>query len=270
MSNKRFLLILLRLMTIMKRKKLGKWALRIVATVLFIVGLLAGIVLRPSILYAHRTTAGNYIICHQQKLDPSFIAQLSKANDLLRSSALYDENLRLSVCLNDGSCYPSIVQKIGGPVFGRGFAREIVFGGRLNVAGNYVEINGYKWNLVELLAHEAVHCLEFKRYGLLHSNIIGHKHAEWKWEGYPEYVARKQKADLAKNIAHLLKTETTENNNWICFDDSTGTVIPYYKAWLLVQYCVDIRRLTFDQLLNDTTSEKVIYEKMLAWYKAHL
>ncbi len=254
----------------MRMRPIKKWALRLGVTVVFIAGLLAGIVLKPSLLYAHSSEVGNFTILHQHKLDPQFVARLINADTLLKSSEIYDSSLKLSVCLNDGSYYPQLVQDIGGRVFGRGFADILVLGGTLHAAQNYVELNGYRWNLTELLAHEAVHCLEFNRYGLLNSNVIGHRHEDWKWEGYPEYVARKRRADLAKNIAHLVATERTDNNNWIFFDDSTGTVIPYYKAWLLVQYSLDIRKLSFDQLLKDTASEQSVTVKMQDWYNKQM
>ena len=162
----------------MKKNQLKKWTLRISVTIVFIIGLLAGIVLKPSLLYAHSTADGTYTIYLQRVLAPQFVGQLNKANELLKASELYDSSLKLSICLNDGSYYPQLIQKLGGTVFGRGFAHEVVLGGEMNAAGNYVQINGYKWNLVELLAHEATHCMEFNRYGLRHSGIFGSKRGQ--------------------------------------------------------------------------------------------
>jgi len=244
----------------------GKWTLRILVTTMFIAGLLVGIVLKPCTLYAHRTIDGNYTICHQQKLEPLFIKRLRMANELLSASELYDSTLKLSVCLNDGNYYPVLMGKIRGAAFGWGFAHEVVLGCSINSADNYAEINGYKYNLTELLAHEATHCLEFNRYGLLHSNVFGPKNDWWKWEGYPEYIARKGKANLKSNISHWLEVEKTDNNGWIYFEDSMGVVISYYKAWLLVQYCMDVKKLTFDEILKDNKSENGVTDEMMAWY----
>jgi len=250
------------------KKQIRKWSLRIIATSLFISGLLLGIVLNPQLLYANKSIDGNYTIYHQQPLDPSFIARLNNADKLLRSGELYNSSLKLSVCINDGSYYPELMQTIRGAAFGWGFGDKIVLAGNMNAGADYVEINGFKWNLTELIAHEATHCLQFNKYGLLHSNPIA-KIPEWKWEGYAEYVARKNKASLLKNIKHLLEVENTDNNNWIDFDDSTGAVIPYYKSWLLVQYSLDIRKMSYDQLLKDNTKENALRNEMMAWYKAN-
>ncbi len=146
------------------------------------------------------------------------------------------------------------METFGGKAFGWGFGHQLIIMGNMNAASNYVELNGYKWNLTQLIAHEITHCLQYNKSGLLHANPIA-RQPKWKWEGYPEYVARKHEASLVKNITYLLQTEQTDNNNWITFNDSTGTVIPYYKYWLLVQYCIDIRKMTYDHLLKDTSQE---------------
>ena len=243
-----------------------RWGLRIIATCVFIFGLLLVIVLNPILLYAHISAEGNYTICSQRKPDAYFIAKLNNSTELIKTSELYDPNQKLTICLNDGSSFPGLLQAIQGPAFAYGYQHIVAMNGTMNARGNYVELNGYKWNLTELLAHEATHCMQFGKYGLLHTNPIA-RFPQWKWEGYPEYVARKNKACLIKNISRLIETEHTDNNNWISFDDSTGTVIPYYKSWLLVQYCLDIRKMTYTQLLADTTRETLVAQYMMTWYE---
>jgi hypothetical protein len=251
-------------------RRLKLWTLRVAATLMFILVLLAGIVLKPSLLYAHSTDAGNYTIYHQQSLAPQLLVRLNAANRLLKSSELYDSSLKLSLCLQDGSTYPLLMTKLRGAAFGWGFGHNVVLGADINVADNYAEINGYRWNLVSLLAHEATHCLECQRYGLWQSVTVNYTKDKWKWEGYPEYIARQEHADLCANITHLLVTEKTDNNNWIYFSDSTGTVIPYYKAWLLVQYSMDVRHLTFDYLMKEGRTEEDINHEMMLWYRSKL
>ncbi len=154
-----------------------------------------------------------------------------------------------------------------GSAFAWGFYDKVVLMGNANYKDNYVELNGYKWNYTQLLAHEEIHCLQFHKFGLWKSNPIA-KVPEWKWEGYPEYVARRNDNNncLISNIDKLLKTEKTDNNNWILFDDSTGTVIPYYKNWLLLQYCLDIKKMSYSQLLKDTTNNQTTTQHMMKWY----
>jgi len=249
------------------KRQITKWTLRLTAIGLLILVFLIGIVLNPNLLYANKTPIGNYTIYHNSLLNKNLQQRLDDATELLKSSGLYDANLKLDICLNDGSKYPALIRTLRGDAFAWGFYDKVVFMGNANYIDNYVELNGYKWNFTQLLAHEIIHCFQFNKFGLLKSNPIA-KIPEWKWEGFPEYVARKNtdNNNLVSNIDRLLKTEKTVNNNWILFDDSTGTVISYYKNWLLLQYCLDIKKLTYHQLLNDTTSELTTNVQMKKWF----
>jgi hypothetical protein len=68
-----------------------------------------GLVLNPSLLYAHETVTNQYTIYHSQPLDPAFEQRLVQARALVRPSEVFDHTLRLEVCLNDGSRYPRLV-----------------------------------------------------------------------------------------------------------------------------------------------------------------
>jgi hypothetical protein len=250
------------------KRQISKWALRLIATGALCIGLLTSIVLNPTLLYGNNTTIGNYTIYHNDPLEKEFIARIEQATDLVKSGELYDANLNLQICLNDGSLYPVLMEKLRGAAFGWGFYNKVVLMGDAQPEENYIELRGYRWNLSHLLAHEAVHCYQFHKLGLWQSNPIAN-YPNWKWEGYPEYVARRNadQLDLTNNISRLLESEKTEKDDWaVYFSDSTIAPKDYYKAWLLVQFCMDIKKLSYSQLLNDTTNEKTINAEMMNWY----
>ncbi len=237
---------------------------RLTATGLLLLGILACIALNPNWLYANKTTAGVFTIYHHSPLDKDLITRLDDATQLLKSSELFNEKTRLNLCLNDGSNYPKLMEKLRGQAFGWGFADIVLLMGDANFEANYVALNGQHWNLTQLIAHEAVHCLQFEKYGFWHSNPVAN-HPIWKWEGYPEYVARKSnnQLDLKANIERKL----SEPNGWaIHFSDGTIAPRDYYESWLLVQYCLDIKHLSFETLLKDTASQQAITKEMLGWY----
>jgi hypothetical protein len=250
------------------KKQLKKWAFRLTVTVIFIAGLLLVIVLNPILTYAGKTVEGNYTVFHNKFIDNDFKFRLTEATELVKRSEYYNPLYKIDICLNDGSVYPAIIKKLQGQAFAWGFYNKVVLMGNANYKQNYVELNGYKWNFSQLLAHEMIHCFQFDKRGLLNSNPIADI-AEWKWEGYPEYIAR-QLADqkkLKNNIDLLLNTEKKSNNGWIQFADGTGTVIPYYKSWLLVQFCMDIKNMSYSGILIDTTPEQTINQQMMTWYR---
>lgn len=249
------------------KHKLKRWLFKLVTTLLFMVGLLFLIVLHPALTYAHKTTHKNYILFHNKKLDLQVETCLDNATVLTAKSEFYNPHLKLQICLHDGSLYPEIMKALRGQAFAWGWYNKVILMGKADYKNNVVELNGYKWNATQLLAHEMMHCLQFNKLGLLKSNPMANI-PEWKWEGYSEYIARQEldEKDVSKNIARLLAIEQTNNNGWIQFGDGTGTVIQYYRYWLLVAYCMNIKQMTYTQLLNDTTTEKSLQKQMMNWY----
>jgi hypothetical protein len=243
-----------------------KWTFRFILAGLFLAGLLLGIVLNPMVSYANNTHYKNFSIYHHEALDPAFLVALDQSQVLLETSEYYDPNLTLDVCLHDGSVYPSVIKAIRGEAFAWGFYDKVVLQGTLSCKDNYLALNGYQWNLVQLLAHEMTHCLQFHQLGLKHSNPVANIPA-WKWEGYPEYVARQnsQQQSLANNIVRL---QQTPQNTWaVSFEDGSIAPRAYYEYWLLVQYCMDVKNMTYQQLLADQTSEQDIQREMMEWFE---
>ncbi len=247
------------------KRKATNWLLRILFSVLFIAALLLGIILKPILSYANKTHYKNVAVFHSEPLNTQFTKVLDQALSDLKKSELYRQNLHLDICLNDGSNYPKLIKVLRGPAFAWGFYNKVVLQGSMNCEGNYVELNGYKWNFAQLLAHEMTHCLQFDCYGLLNSKPFADI-PNWKWEGYAEYVARKKgdQNDLVKNLDRL---HQSDSNIWeITLEDSTISSREYYNYWTLVQYGLDIKHWTYQQLLDNASSEDKIREEMASWY----
>lgn len=247
------------------KKQIRKWAIRLTATILLIAGLLLIIVLNPVLTYAHRTTCNNYSIYHNKALDPAFTSTLEQASQLLRTSDFYRPGLKLDICLNDGSVYPKLIKQLLGPSFARGFYNKVVLQGIMNCPGNYLSLNGYKWNLVQLLAHEMTHCLQYDKLGFWKSKPVA-SIPNWKWEGYAEYIARQNpgQKDLLLDIDRL---QAADKARWdIVFEDGTIAPVNYYNSWVLVKYCLDIKNMRYDQLLKDKTPESEFRSQMMKWY----
>ena len=250
------------------KKQFKKWTFRLVITGLFLFALLVICMLDPIILYANKTVIGNYSIYHNKPLNKNFPDQLQHANSIIRSSELYVPDLKMDICLKDGSNYPKLIAKVMGKDFLSSFYNKIIFTGDLvNYEKNYIQLDGHKWNLTEMMAHAEVHCLEFNKYGLWQSNPIGN-HPGWKWEGYPEFIARQNFGgqNLRKDIGTLSSKEGINNDGWMLLPDSTETLISFYKYRLLIQFCMNIKNMSFVQVLKDTAQEETVRQQMMAWY----
>lgn len=247
------------------KRKIKKWTLRLTATALLIAGLLLIIVLNPILTYANKTTYNNYTVFHNKTLHPELLTELDQATDFLKASEFYNPKLHFDICLNDGSKYPKLIRTLRGQAFAWGFYDKVVMQGAANYQDNYVELNGYKWNLTQLLAHELTHCLQFDKFGFWKSKPVANI-PNWKWEGYAEYVSRQNsdQKDLSENINRLI---ATDKSNWeIKFADSTIAPREYYDYWTLVQYCMDIKKMNYKQILADTTNEQTVRQEMMSWF----
>jgi hypothetical protein len=170
------------------KRQMKKWTLRLTATALLIGGFLLIIILNPILTYAYKTTHNNYTVFHNKTLDPTLFTKLDQATEFLKASEFYNPKLHLDICLNDGSKYPNRIQTLRGQAFAWGFYDKVVMQGNANFKDNYVELNGYKWNLTQLAAHEMTHCLQFDKLSFWKSNPIANI-PNWKWEGYAENVS---------------------------------------------------------------------------------
>lgn len=250
------------------KRTIKKWTIRIASTALLLFGILIGIAFNPSLLYANKTEVESFIIYHNEDLSPEIEKRLMNARKLLKDSELYNPEVELKICLNDNALYPKLIDKLAGPTFGRGFYDIIVMQGSANHEANTVELNGYKWDLEQLIAHEAIHCYQFDKLGFWKSGPLNN-YPHWKWEGYPEYVSRQNddQTDLRHNIDRLLKYNEESPGNWdISFSDGTIAPISYYKDWLLVQYCLDVQELSYEELLQDSRARADVEKEMWSWY----
>lgn len=228
------------------------------------------LIFNPSLLYANKTMVLNHMVYHDTELSPYFKERLHESLSLIKTSELYDDAMCFDICLDKNSTLPQVMNTLKGPAYGWGFFNQIVLKGDIDYKNNTIAINGYKWNLSQLMAHELTHCLQTNAFGFWNSNPVAN-YETWKWEGYPEYIARQHlnQLDLEENIDLKLQQELEGGEAW-AFKFNNGTIAPrtYYNHWIMVQYCLEIKKMTYRQLLNNKTLTNEILEiELLDWYK---
>ena len=126
-------------------------------------------------------------------------------------------------------------------------------------------------NLTELMAHEMVHILQADKYGLLNFSPLKHP-PMWKLEGYPEYVARSaylngENYDLRKEVQRFVSADEEDKRE--TFEAVEGHFMPtyYFKGRVMVEYLMDIKRMTYDEILSDQKSEDEIFNEMVEWMR---
>jgi hypothetical protein len=192
-----------------------KWTLSVCVSSGGLLLSLVVLLLHPGALYAHQTLTRQYTLFHNRPLDPALLPRLAQARHLVQDSEVFDKNLRLEVCLNNGSWYPRLVQALWSPAFAWSFSNKVVLNGQANAPADRLTFRTYAWNLTALLAHEMTHCYQVHRRGLWRSNPLA-RFPTWKWEGYAEYVARHPGSlqVLREQLARLQQAEQAEPARW--------------------------------------------------------
>lgn len=235
--------------------------------------ILAGAVLSPSFLYARKTQFENIAIHHTQPLPTGINSVLTQSLELVKTSELYESGVSINLCLNDGSNYPKLIERLKG----QGWAYTVSNNISLNCAADFSEniarwnLEKYQgqnrqWRLTELLAHEMVHAYQANR-----DFWSAEKHPFWKIEGYAEYIARKNRLSLHERIDLLNQADRDGLNGWdmLYFPDGTGILYNYLNFSALVGYVVEVKGLTYEELLTLEIPFDVLKQEMITWNNRH-
>lgn len=235
---------------------------------------IAYITLFPQQLFANKLIYKEFTVYSNNKIDNNIKIILDNAISLVQKSELYNSSYKYNIIL----CYNSFNNKIDDQIFGNGPAAKTTLNDvkikvRIDPKNNLAFITFHKAcdaNLTELIAHEMTHCLQYEKYGILKFNPF--KHPElWKIEGYPEYISKQTELSrkdysFTSDIDRYVTLESKATGIWISSQEG-GCEVPnyYYKGKLMTEYLIDIRHLSYDQILKDTASENTVYQDMIQW-----
>jgi hypothetical protein len=255
-------------------KKFRRIFKRALLTVLIIIAALVTTILFPQLLFANKMKYKNFKVCSNHKISYDIKIVLENAMDLVQKSELYDSGYKYNIIL----CHNSFYNKIDDRLLGIGPAararlHNVIVKARIDPKSNLAFPSFPKEcevNLTYLLAHEMIHCLQANKYGIMKFNPFRHPEF-WKLEGYPEYISRKpvlssSDYSLANEIERYINLKNKASDMWILIEEG-GCEFPgyYYKGRLMMEYLMDIKHLSYDQILKDSVSESTIYKEMIKW-----
>jgi hypothetical protein len=236
---------------------------------------IVAIILFPQQLFAYKIKYKEFTVCSNDKIDKNIKIVLDNATKLVQKSELYNSSYKYNIILCHNTFYNKIHSRL---ILGIGPAAMTTFNNvivkvKIDPKRNLAFATFRKAcevDLTYLLAHEMIHCLQVKKYGIMKFNPF--KHPEfWKLDGYPEYISRKPQLlskdySLVREIERYVNLENKATDIWIVADES-GCEAPdyYYRGRLMMEYLMDIKHLSYDQILKDTISESAIFKEMIKW-----
>ncbi len=242
--------------------------------VLIIISALVTIILFPQLLFANKMKYKKFKVCSNSKIGDNIRIVLDNAMNLVQKSELYDSGFTYNIIL----CHNTFYNRIDDMVLGfgpaaRGRLKNVIVKVRIDPTANLAFATFPKEcevNLTYLLAHEMIHCLQTNKYGIIKFNPFSHPEF-WKLEGYPEYISRRAELsgkdyNLTSEIERYVNLENKAPGIWILAKEG-GCEFPnyYYKGRLMVEYLMDIKHLSYDQILKDTVSESTVFKEMIKW-----
>ena len=235
---------------------------------------IAIIILFPQQLFAKRISYKKFTVYSNDNVDDNIKTVLDNALILVRRSELYDPNYSYNIILCNNSFYNKIDDELlGVGRTARATLKNIIIKVRIDPRENLafpVFHKACEENLTEVIAHEMIHCLQAHRYGILKFSPFKHPDF-WKLEGYPEYISKQKKNSdkehsLTSDIDRYVNLKSKATDIWILSEDG-GCEFPdyYYKGRLMMEYLINIRHRSYDEILKETASENTIYQEMIKW-----
>lgn len=221
-------------------------------TIFTLLALLFTFILYPNNLFARRTVHREFTIYSNQTLKGDYKAAIDKAITLIKTSELYDSEYQYDIFLTHGTFYKDVIFRVFGPGPARSQDNNIL----LNIPADFTQdlLIGPKTkrDLTSTIAHEAIHCLQFQKYGF-------RSIPAWKKEGYPEYVARQGEGDFYAHVRRL----STLHDEWMELKPGHFDQLIYFRGRLMIEYLIRFKGMTYDQILDDAVKEDEVYQEMM-------
>jgi hypothetical protein len=226
-----------------RRAAVPRWRriARIVGGGIVVAALLYGLLLVfPAPLFRHRLQYRQFRVYSTQPLDPIRVtAVLDRAESLLVRSPLHDpERIHRLYCTASFRHFAFFARRSHRAFAINNAVIRNIFLSRSQWESDAVYANRPNYNrrsLSAVLAHEMIHTLMEKRYGVLATLRV----PTWKREGYADYVAQESSFDLARGREMIRQGS-----------DDVSPAFLYLKSRLVVAHLLEDEGMSVDEFLT--------------------
>lgn len=150
---------------------------------------------------------------------------------------------------------------IGLSLFGNVYLNEPMIRrvARQNYGG--IRHSRFEGNLAELISHEIAHFNAVKRLGFRPSMEVPF----WKSEGYAEYQANLAATRADASYALTDRIDLLMNDSF--WGRGASLARRLFESHLLVEFLAEVKGFGLDELIDESVTEELAREEMLAWYE---
>jgi hypothetical protein len=282
-----------------KTLKVAGWAF---GAVFLLLATFLGLLAFPGFLFAHKLEQGNLVAYSGEDLGGSFNPVLHEVERRLATSEINDQAITHRIFFAHGEQIFGALQNARAEILRRAigvkpsptynvswppYLSHIVTFDVPDPTHDALRRQEWPWrfNLTDILTHEVTHTLVLAKVGLANISRL----PMWKAEGYPEYIAttaiRTQAGyTLRASVARIMAADAA------ALKDANGNFAPmrydcigksylenergefshtcYYLSRVLVEYLLDVKGVSFDQLVQPSTDETQTLNELLRDYRA--
>lgn len=255
---------------IVKKVLLSSMSILVISVLIWIV-----FILNPSLSYANKTHFEFVTVYHNQPLEAETETILKSALEVIKQSELFNDKIKIELCLNDDKLYRNIHPLVGDPLAFAVLDKTIIKNCTINFKENRVdaswEINNFehrRYSLIWLLSHEFMHNLQNQRnLSYVIKSTMGTPN--WKLEGHAEYISRNYKNDgLLMDKIKNFENEITKKHTGlpvIDLEDGTKQILNYHQYALVIQYLMEVKKMNYEQVCDLDHSFDELYTEMIQW-----
>jgi hypothetical protein len=205
----------------------------------------------PDVLFAQQVTHGAFRVASDEPIDARIAAVLDAAAARLARSPLDDPRMEHRVYL----CNTPLRWRLLAPLARGAYGTTYALSGHsvlahVDIPANLAYREGPRYNrrpLDSLIAHERMHALMDRRYGV----IACFRMPAWKKEGYCEFVAGHPSFDVEEG-RRLIREGKEEDFG----------PFRYFRYYAMVKYLLDVERLSIDEVVSRQFDEAELMGKV--------
>ena len=251
------------------QSRLIRWAIFLIAVIIIIIALQITVLAYPQMLVSKNIQRGSISIFYDGNND-AYISEI--ADDVHRrllESQFYDSTQNINVYLLRNqklynifaalSMLPNSPQGFALSIFDNAFVDETRVNELAEISGGYPQYGIYEGLPGHTIAHEVGHLYISARIG----RSTWKRLPLWKQEGFPEYIANISLI-RADSMANLQKRTAILNDDSAWRDKRSWDRI-HYEAGLLVEYLLDVRGYSIEEIIADSVTLDAVRSELLEW-----
>ncbi len=245
-----------------------------VGAILVLFGVQMTLLAFPQILFSDSTRIGTVTVYHDGLAEEDALRLAGEIDRRLQGSRFHDPTRRDKLFVfrsrKNYELYLKLVflkvapSGFNLPIFGNSYVCKAIVTELGEATGGQPRFSIWDGNLAHIASHELGHQYISDRIGSRRWRGLPH----WKREGLPEYIANigEARADPSRGLVSRIEI-LEDDNRWTATPAGRrpGWDRVHYEAGILVEFLLDVRELSLEDVVSDRVTQSDTYSAMISW-----